>query len=169
MNGARTDQAFLTLDLADEVATADLAARLARLARPGDVIALSGPLGSGKSAFARAFIHARRAPETGYEEVPSPTFTLVQTYDVGDATIHHFDLYRLTHPDEAWELGIDEAFTEGISLIEWPDRLGGRLPPDHLDVALKHAAQAGARAIRLTGHGAWSDRLTAAFAEARHD
>ncbi len=145
----------------------DLAARLARLARVGDVIALSGPLGSGKTAFARAFIHARTVPSAGYEEVPSPTFTLVQTYDAGDAAIHHFDLYRLSHPDEARELGIDEAFTDGICLIEWPDRLGERLPLDRLDVALEHGDQEDARTVRLTGHGAWSDRLSAAFAEAR--
>jgi tRNA threonylcarbamoyladenosine biosynthesis protein TsaE len=156
----------LRLDLVDEAATAALAARLARLARPGDVIALSGPLGSGKTAFARAFIHARMG---GAEEVPSPTFTLVQTYDVGDATVYHFDLFRLTHADETVELGIEEAFAEGIVLIEWPDRLDGRLPPDRLDVALEHGRHAEARAVRLTGRGAWGGRLTAAFTEVRRD
>ena len=164
------NQASLRLDLADEPATAALAARLARLARPRDVIALSGPLGSGKTAFARAFIHARTA---GYEEVPSPTFTLVQTYDVGDATIYHFDLFRLTHPDEAEELGIEEAFAEGITLIEWPERLDGRLPPDRLDVALEHGGHADTRTVRLTGWGAWSGRLAHDFAQGkasvRHD
>ena len=158
------NQASLRLDLANEPATAALAARLARLARPRDVFALSGPLGSGKTAFARAFIHARSAPLADPEEVPSPTFTLVQTYDVGDATLYHFDLFRLTHPDEAEELGIEEAFAEGISLIEWPERLADRLPPDRLDVTLEHGDQADARTVRLTGHGAWSSRLAAAFA-----
>ena len=162
MHGARTAQASLRLDLVDEAATAALAARLARLARRGDVIALDGPLGSGKTAFARAFIHARAAPP---EEVPSPTFTLLQTYDAGEDTIYHFDLFRLTHPDEAVELGIEDAFVEGITLIEWPDRLAGRLPPDHLEVALEHGPRPGARTVRLTGRGAWSGRLRAAFAE----
>jgi len=177
MNGAQIAHASLRLDLADEAATAALAARLARLARPGDVIALSGPLGSGKTAFARAFIHARSAPSADPEEVPSPTFTLVQTYDVGDATLYHFDLFRLTHPDEAEELGIEEAFAEGISLIEWPERLADRLPPDRLDVTLDHGDHADVRTMRLTGHGAWSSRLAQGFAHdfakgnasARHD
>ena len=167
MNGALTAQTSLRLDLADEPATAALAARLARLARLGDVIALSGPLGSGKTAFARAFIHARAA--AGAEEVPSPTFTLVQTYDAGDVTIYHFDLFRLAHPDEAVELGIEDAFAEGITLIEWPERLDDRLPPDRLEVALEHGRHADARRARLTGCGAWSGRLSAAFAEVRRD
>jgi tRNA threonylcarbamoyladenosine biosynthesis protein TsaE len=163
MNAAQTVHASLRLDLLNEAATAALASRLARLARTGDVIALSGPLGSGKTAFARAFIHARSAPSADPEEVPSPTFTLLQTYDVGDATLYHFDLFRLTHPDEAEELGIEEAFVGGISLIEWPERLADRLPPDHLDVTLENREQADARTVRLTGHGAWNSRLAAAF------
>ena len=165
MNAAQTVHASLRLDLLNEAATAALAARLARLARTGDVIALSGPLGSGKTAFARAFIHARSAPSADPEEVPSPTFTLLQTYDVGDATLYHFDLFRLTHPDEAEELGIEEAFVGGISLIEWPERLADRLPPDRLDVTLENRDQADARTVRLTGHGAWNSRLAAAFAD----
>src|SRR5205807_6696912 len=108
------------VDLPDEAATARLAARISALAEIGDVIALSGDLGAGKTTFARAFIRARG--ETG--EVPSPTFTLVQVYELAAAAIWHFDLYRLRSPDEAWELGIEDALTEGISLIEWPDRLG---------------------------------------------
>ena len=159
------NQASLRLDLANEPATAALAARLARLARPRDVFALSGPLGSGKTAFARAFIHARSARSADPGEVPSPTFTLLQTYDVGDVTIYHFDLFRLNHPDEAEELGIEEAFDEGISLIEWPERLNGRMPPDRLDVALEHGDHADARTVRLTGHGAWSGRLAHDFAQ----
>ena len=169
MNAAQTVHASLRLDLLNEAATAALAARLARLARTGDVIALSGPLGSGKTAFARAFIHARSAPSADPEDVPSPTFTLLQTYDVGDATLYHFDLFRLTHPDEAEELGIEEAFVGGISLIEWPERLADRLPPDRLDVTLENRDQADARTVRLTGHGAWNSRLAAAFAKTPHD
>src|SRR5271157_2974950 len=102
----------------DEAATKALAARLAAIACVGDVVALSGELGVGKTAFARAFIRARCGAD---EEVPSPTFTLSQVYDGGGSAIWHFDLYRLAAAEEAWELGIEEAFSCGISLIEWPD------------------------------------------------
>src|SRR5260370_18927731 len=119
---------MIVIDLPDEAATASLAARLAALARPGDVIALKGELGAGKTTFARAFIGASGADE----EVPSPTFTLVQLYQRGDATIWHFDCYRLRDPEEAWELGIEDAFHYGISLIEWPERLGALQPPQPL-------------------------------------
>ena len=124
----------LVVDLPDEAATAGLAARLAARARQGDVIGLQGELGSGKTTFARAFI---RSLGDGREEVPSPTFTLVEIYAcAGKPPVWHFDLYRLTAAEEAWELGIEEAFADGISLIEWPERLGGLLPPEHLLLAL---------------------------------
>src|SRR5271170_7579662 len=113
--------------LPDAAATAALAARLATLARPRDVVALRGTLGSGKTSFARGFIAARAGRAL---EVPSPTFTLVQTYDLPAGTIWHFDLYRLVRPDDAIELGIDEAFASGINLIEWPERLGDLLPAE---------------------------------------
>ncbi|HEY1259264.1 MAG TPA: tRNA (adenosine(37)-N6)-threonylcarbamoyltransferase complex ATPase subunit type 1 TsaE, partial [Stellaceae bacterium] len=106
----------IVVDLPDEMATAALAERLAGIAAAGDVIALEGELGSGKTTLARAFIAARGAGE----EVPSPTFTLVQTYQAETVSIWHFDLYRLQAPEEAWELGIEEALADGISLIEWP-------------------------------------------------
>jgi tRNA threonylcarbamoyladenosine biosynthesis protein TsaE len=140
--------------LADEAATARLAAEVAARARAGDVIALAGPLGAGKTAFARAFIRALG----GTEEVPSPTFTLVQTYPL-TATVWHFDLFRLEAPAEAWELGIEEAFADGISLIEWPERLGALLPEDRLEVILSFA-EPGRRA-RLVGRGSWAGRVPA--------
>ncbi len=112
------------VDLPDEAATAAFAARISALAAVGDIIALKGDLGAGKTTFARGFIRARG----GTEEVPSPTFTLVQVYELTSAAIWHFDLYRLKSPEEAWELDIEEAFAEGISLIEWPERLGPLLP-----------------------------------------
>src|ERR1043165_7946856 len=123
---------MIVTDLPDERATASLAARLAALARPGDVIALNGELGAGKTSFARAFIRARGADE----DVPSPTFTLAQAYELPDATVWHFDCYRLRDPEEAWELGIEDAFREGISLIEWPERLGTLLPERHFQQIL---------------------------------
>src|SRR5690348_3602284 len=117
------------VDLPDETATAALAARIAAVAQPTDVIALKGELGTGKTAFARAFIRSRGNPD----EVPSPTFTLVQIYDVGPSAIWHFDLYRIRSPEEAWELGIEAAFASAISLIEWPERLGPLLPDRRLE------------------------------------
>ncbi len=144
------------LDLPDEGATAALARRVAGLARAGDVIALHGDLGTGKTFFARAFI--------GEAEVPSPTFTLVQTYGRQDGpAIWHFDLYRLKQASEAIELDIEDAFAEGISLIEWPERLGALLPAERLDVALTMPPEASddstARRVTLTGRGRWAGLL----------
>jgi tRNA threonylcarbamoyladenosine biosynthesis protein TsaE len=142
--------------LPDAAATAALAARLAPLARAGDVVALRGTLGSGKTSFARAFIAARAGHAV---EVPSPTYTLVQTYELLDGAIWHFDLYRLARPDDAIELDIDEAFATGISLIEWPERLGDLLPAERLDVTLTFDGDA-RRAALAAGDG-WPDRLAA--------
>jgi tRNA threonylcarbamoyladenosine biosynthesis protein TsaE len=143
------------IDLPDEAATAALAARLAEQTRPGDVIALRGDLGSGKTTFARAFIRALG----GGEEVPSPSFTLVQLYELAAATVWHFDLYRLRSPEEAWELGIEEAFAGGIALIEWPERLGALLPERRLDVALAFGERPSARRATLVAGSAWTTRL----------
>lgn len=154
----------LRFDLPDPAATSRLAARIAGSARRGDVIALAGDLGSGKTTFARAFIAALAAfpgAEGSEEEVPSPTFTLVQTYARRDLEVWHFDLYRLERAEEAYELGLEEAFTEGVSLIEWPERLGRLLPADHLEVRLDFAQQPDARRAVLTGHGDWPARLSA--------
>lgn len=136
----------LTLDLPDSDATEALGVRLAALARPGDAILLEGPIGAGKSCLARAFIRARLGRE---EEVPSPTFTLVQVYEAEAGEIWHADLYRLTHPDEVWELGLDDAFQTAICLVEWPDRLGAHVPPDALLVRLETAGEG--RRAQLSG------------------
>ena len=152
------------LELADEAATAALAARIAELARPPDVIGLSGDLGTGKTTFARAFIRAR-AGAAWDEEVPSPTFTLVQIYDLAGGRVHHFDLFRVENPEAARELGVDEAFAEGISLIEWPERLAGAWPADRLEIELSHGRRVEARGVRLIGLGRWRNLLARAFAE----
>ncbi len=120
-------------ELPDETATIAFGRAIAPLLRPGDVVALWGDLGAGKSCLSRAIITARHPDE---EEAPSPTFTLVQTY--GD--IWHFDLYRIRAADEIYELGWDEAREEGILLLEWPDRLGGLLPANRLDITLTFPA-----------------------------
>ena len=154
-----TDKAApdLTLPLPDEAATAALGARLAAVAKAGDCLLLSGPIGAGKSTLARAFIRARCGVN---EEVPSPTFTLVQVYEDGVTEIWHADLYRLSHPDEVWELGLDDAFTRAISLVEWPDRLGKHVPEGALHLTLEAEGEGrravirgGREALREAAHG----------------
>jgi tRNA threonylcarbamoyladenosine biosynthesis protein TsaE len=138
-----------TLDLPDEAATEALAARLAGLLAPGDIVLLAGDLGAGKSFLARALIRAA-AGEPGLE-VPSPTFTLVQTYDLPAGPLWHFDLYRLAVPEEVLELDWDEARL-GICLVEWPERLGGLTPPDRLKIELTQA-EGDRRTAAVTGLG----------------
>lgn len=142
--------------LPDEAATDRLARALAPLLQAGDVIALAGELGAGKTRLARALIGALAGAA---EEVPSPTFTLVQSYDTPRGTLWHFDLYRLTRPEEAYELGIEEAFADGIAVIEWPERLGRLLPADRLEIALGFGSEPMHRTARLVAHGRWRDRL----------
>jgi tRNA threonylcarbamoyladenosine biosynthesis protein TsaE len=141
--------------VADEAATAALARDLARLARPRDVITLTGTLGAGKTSLARAFISALG----GGDEVPSPTFTLLQVYDTPGATIYHFDLYRLEAPEDAFEIGIEDAFADGISLIEWPDRLGPYLPRERLDVTIRQGLHETERRFEFAGSADWLMRL----------
>ena len=143
-----TESGLLLPDLA---ATERLAASLAARVRPGDAILLEGPLGAGKSAFARAFLRAL-AGDAGLE-VPSPTFTLVQTYDTPRGPAHHFDLWRLDGPDALGELGWDD-MQRDIVLVEWPDRLGELAPPGALRIALAVAGETARRAV-LTG---WENR-----------
>lgn len=148
----------INIELASEQATVALAATLSRIARAGDVIALKGDLGVGKSVFARAFIRARCGAQT---EVPSPTFTLLQPYDTTDqTTLFHFDLYRLETPEDALQLDIDNAFYSGISLIEWPERLGALLPREHLQVALSYGDAEKQRHCALSGSQEWAGRLS---------
>lgn len=150
----------LTLNVADEEGTCRLAAALASVAGLGDVIALVGDLGAGKTVFARAFIRARAAA-AGREvsEVPSPTFTLVQQYDLGREVLWHADLYRIEDVSEIDELGLDEALADGILLVEWPDRWGDRLPPTALIVHLTTTDDAAARGIAFDAPNEWTGRL----------
>ncbi len=139
--------------LPDIAATAALAASLAPLTRCGDVIGMTGPLGAGKTTFARAFIGALG----GGEMVASPTWSLVQCHatDVGD--IWHFDLHRLGRAEEVWELGLEDALTDGISLIEWPEIVDHLLPAARLTLRLEHASSG--RVVTLVPGATWSARL----------
>lgn len=155
--GAASTQAQI-ISLPDEAATAAFGAKLAHLIRRGDFIALWGDLGAGKTTLARALIEARLAAHGLTEEVPSPTFTLVQTYDMPGLTIAHVDLYRIGSVGELTELGLDEARDTGAVLLEWPDRMGSDLPADRLDIYLAPAPDGG-RQMRLVAQGAWRARL----------
>lgn len=145
---------MITRTLTTEDDTAAFAASIAALLKAGDVILLEGEIGAGKSAFARAVIRSLAGAEI---EVPSPTFTLVQTYDLSPAEVWHCDLYRLSHPDDVFELGLDTAFETGICLIEWPDRLGADLPDGAL--TLHFAAHPDHHTAGYTAPSKWKDRL----------
>ncbi|MSO72885.1 MAG: tRNA (adenosine(37)-N6)-threonylcarbamoyltransferase complex ATPase subunit type 1 TsaE [Rhodospirillaceae bacterium] len=142
--------------LASEQDTRALGAALATRARRGDVIALSGPLGAGKTTLARGFIQKMSESD---EEIVSPTFTLVQIYETPGAPIWHFDLYRLNKPEDALELGFEEALVTAISLVEWPERLGEFLPASRLEVTLSIAGDG--RQARLSGGPEWTERMAA--------
>jgi tRNA threonylcarbamoyladenosine biosynthesis protein TsaE len=141
-------------------ATAALARRLGAVLRPGDCVALDGPIGAGKTHFARALI---RSLMDVPEDVPSPTFTLVQTYDTRVGELWHADLYRLTGPDEIEDLGLTDAFAQAICLIEWPDRLGPLLPPSALLLQfIPDPEDEDARRIGFDWNGGdWAARLRA--------
>ncbi|MDC0737761.1 tRNA (adenosine(37)-N6)-threonylcarbamoyltransferase complex ATPase subunit type 1 TsaE [Cognatishimia sp. SS12] len=139
-------QRSLQATLTSPEKTAAWAAALGARLDAGDVILLTGDIGAGKTHFSRSLIQHR----LGYaEDVPSPTFTLVQTYEAGDIEIWHADLYRLTTPDEVVELGLTEAFETAICLVEWPDRLAELAPENALMITLKMCDTPGERALSL--------------------
>ena len=131
---------------------------------PGEAVCLFGPLGAGKSTLARGLI---RALTHSGQEAPSPTFTLMQTYEAARFPLAHFDLYRLKGPEEAFELGLDEALDLGAVIVEWSERLEGALPPDRLDVRLE-IAEDGDRLATLQGHGVWTGRECDLLRSARY-
>jgi tRNA threonylcarbamoyl adenosine modification protein YjeE len=173
-----TGPATFSLALSNETATAHLRADLALLIGPGDVITLSGDLGAGKTAAARAMIRYLAGDEA--LEVPSPTFTLVQAYDLPPFPLLHADLYRVNDASELEEIGLSPLPEATVALIEWPERAPSALPADRIDIALSHRPALGssARAAEITGHGKAAAQVarlqalrqfleTAGYAEAR--
>lgn len=131
-------------------ATERCAAAIAELLSPGDTILLEGPIGAGKSHFCRVAIRKLLAREGREEDIPSPTFTLVQTYSLAETEVWHADLYRLTDSSQLVELGLDDAFETAITFVEWPDRLGIGAPRDALSIVLSAAASDDARRAHFT-------------------
>lgn len=148
-------------DLNGPAATCDLARELADRMKGGDVILLSGDIGAGKTHFARCFIQASLDE---IEDVPSPTYTLVQTYPGKRGEIWHADLYRLSDPDEIAELGLAEAFDHDICLVEWPDRLGDLAPDSALCLLFEIAEDSEIRHVTISWTDPnWSERLNGLF------
>lgn len=146
--------------LACEADTQKFAASIAALVGAGDVLLLEGDLGAGKTAFARALISKRLAlANAPAEDIPSPTFTLVQTYVAGELEIWHADLYRLTDPSEAFELGLEEAYSSALCLIEWPSRLEDSAPIQALTLEFSMAEGQEGRTLSIGGSEAWHQRL----------
>lgn len=139
-----------TVALPDLAATEGLGARIAASLKVGDAVALEGDLGAGKTTLARAILHSLGVTE----DVPSPTFTLVQYYETPRIPVRHYDLYRIENASEMEELGLDEALDEGAALIEWPERALAFLPHDRLHVAM--SIDSGARRARITGPERWA-------------
>jgi tRNA threonylcarbamoyladenosine biosynthesis protein TsaE len=133
--------------------------------RTGDVIALHGDLGAGKTELARAVIRAAAGDSALI--VPSPTFTRVEVYDTPLGAIWHFDLYRIDAPEQVWELGLEEALADAVSLIEWPERLDALLPARRVDLTLEITA-GDARRARLAGDASWTQRIAALAQEGAH-
>jgi tRNA threonylcarbamoyladenosine biosynthesis protein TsaE len=159
-----------TFNLHDEAQTLALGARLAGVLKTGDFIALTGPLGAGKTTLARGLI---RAFVGGPIDVPSPTFTLVQTYRQHDAVLasardtgagldlFHFDLYRLKSAEEVWELGWED-IAAGVALVEWPDKAAPYLPDHRLDIVLEFAGDERVAHFFVQDTQVWKDRLNGA-------
>ena len=140
------------MKLADEAASRALGAALAELVRPGDVVALSGPLGAGKTSIARGLIAA-----LGHHgEVPSPSFAIVQPYEMLDPPLWHVDLYRIDDPGELLELGLDSIRDDGVLLVEWPERAGGNAFPEALHLTI--APDGPARRLTAQVPAAWEGR-----------
>src|SRR6202790_1106688 len=153
-----TGGASFTVTIPNEAALAAFMTDIAGTLEPGDLVTLSGDLGAGKTTFARALIRYLAGDDT--VEVPSPTFTFVQTYELPRFALVHADLYRLSGTAELAELGFEDLPEGAVVLLEWPDRAAGLLPPDRFDITFTLAPQLGAdaRNVRTTGFGTFAAR-----------
>ena len=149
--------------LRDAAETEALAQQIAPQLGPGDTLFLQGDIGAGKTVFARALIQARLAAIDKWEDVPSPTFTIVQTYEAGDVEIWHTDLYRLTGAADIDELGLQDAFGQAIVLVEWPDRLGDAAPRDPLVLHFTIGGAGEGRDLTISGDAERWQRVFAAL------
>ena len=147
---------FHHLALKNEADMMAVGAKIATIAQKGDVICLIGGLGAGKTTFARGFLQNAMCvgPDT---EIPSPTFTLVQTYESEAFPIWHFDFYRIESPDDVYEIGLEEALDTGVSLIEWPEKAGDLLPEERLEILIEPIETG--RQVRFFGHEGWAKRI----------
>lgn len=161
MNAIRY-MSFKEFYLKDLSACRALAKRLASTLQPGDIITFNGNLGAGKTEFCRSIIHSM-----GYDEdVPSPTFSLVQVYEpeldnIDMPTVWHLDLYRLESESDVFELGVEEAFDNAVTLIEWPEKMGENLPSGHLQIDLQMGDTENARIVKFSGNRYWQQKLGA--------
>ena len=146
--------ASLDLLLPNLKATRNLANALAPLLRPGDIVTLEGSIGIGKTTFIRALLETLGC----IEEVPSPTFNLLHTYELGSVTFWHFDLFRIERLPDVYELGIEDALEKGICLIEWPKIMAKLLPTERLELEFFYQGEY-SRRVSLRGEEAWKQRL----------
>ena len=142
------------IDIADEDGTRSVGKALGATLRSGDVVCLTGPLGAGKTTLARAVL----SQAVGALEAPSPTFSLVETYQTDAISVWHFDLYRLEAPADVWELGLEEALETGACLIEWPEKIASYLPENILVLNLK-PSDTSSRVLTIRAQSAWFKRL----------
>lgn len=152
------------MDLVDLQATERFANLIAAEAETGDVILLKGELGAGKTAFAKAFVNSFFFAGI---EVPSPTFGLVQVFHTPKFSIAHYDLYRIKNQNELTELGLEEAFSSGVTLIEWPEIIGLPLPENRIELHLAYGKSEESRVVSLVAYGSWQQRLKEVFACAK--
>ena len=154
--------ALTTKVIESEAAMMELGAALFDKVQAGDVLLLRGDLGAGKSVFARGFVRSGAAPlglDDPTFEVPSPTFTLVQTYAAKSFDIWHFDLYRIERKEELWELGLEEALDDGVVLVEWPERALSFFPEARLEIHIDQIEGGSARQVAFIGDDSWKERL----------